>query len=444
MRSHQSSRLLRLAGFCAASLLAAVAIAPPAWAETPEPPPPCETGLGTVAFDGEARFGSTVRAVPSGWTIDPGPTTYSYQWFSGGVFTSIDEQYTPQASEIGLGLEVVVTAASETDPTCTITGSKTQVTASLGKARLTMPPVTITGGKLASHVLTGTVGSFGDQPTENVTYRWLRDGAPIAKAKKLAYTLTGEDVGHTITLRVAAAAAYYDTGVTVSNGIGPVGVGTFAKVTAKVKGAHRVGSELVAKPKSRGTGPATDYAYQWLRNGKKIKGATEETYLVTAKDVGKRIRVKVTAQRDGFKERSAKSKATKRIPRLPLWVDERCMTAGKVLCIDKNPNDRKVRYLINGRVIKTLDARFGASGTPTREGVYTVYMKSRDHYSTLFNTSMPYAMFFSGGQAVHYSPDFAARGYSGASHGCVNTRDRGGIQQVFDSVEVGTKVVVYH
>ena len=41
---------------------------------------------------------------------------------------------------------------------------------------------------------------------------------------------------------------------------------------------------------------------------------------------------------------------------------------------------------------------------------------------------MPYAMFFSGGQAVHYSPDFAARGYNGASHGCVNVRNLGGIQ----------------
>ena len=36
---------------------------------------------------------------------------------------------------------------------------------------------------------------------------------------------------------------------------------------------------------------------------------------------------------------------------------------------------------------------------------------------------MPFAMFFSGGQAVHYSPDFAATGYAGASHGCVNIRD---------------------
>ena len=46
---------------------------------------------------------------------------------------------------------------------------------------------------------------------------------------------------------------------------------------------------------------------------------------------------------------------------------------------------------------------------------------------------MPYAMFIRGGQAVHYSPDFAASGYNGASHGCVNVPNLGGIQALFAS-----------
>ena len=47
------------------------------------------------------------------------------------------------------------------------------------------------------------------------------------------------------------------------------------------------------------------------------------------------------------------------------------------------------------------------------------------------------------GQAVHYSPDFAANGYSGASHGCVNVRDYDGISWLFDQVQIGDKVIVY-
>ena len=56
---------------------------------------------------------------------------------------------------------------------------------------------------------------------------------------------------------------------------------------------------------------------------------------------------------------------------------------------------------------------------------------------------MPFAMCFSGGQAVHYSPDFASVGYGGASHGCVNIRDLDGIAALFDEVQVGDAVVVY-
>ena len=57
---------------------------------------------------------------------------------------------------------------------------------------------------------------------------------------------------------------------------------------------------------------------------------------------------------------------------------------------------------------------------------------------------MPYAMFFSGGQAVHYSPDFAARGYNGASHGCVNVRNLSADPvRCSAQVRVGDKVIVY-
>jgi len=120
--------------------------------------------------------------------------------------------------------------------------------------------------------------------------------------------------------------------------------------------------------------------------------------------------------------------------------DARCMT-GRVLCISKN--SRTLAWMIDGRVVSSMDVRFGSQYTPTREGTFSVYWKSRHHVSTLYDTPMPYAMFFSGGQAVHYSPDFAARGYNGASHGCVNVRDEGKIASLFAQVRDGDKVVVY-
>ncbi|HUR73369.1 MAG TPA: L,D-transpeptidase family protein [Sporichthya sp.] len=115
---------------------------------------------------------------------------------------------------------------------------------------------------------------------------------------------------------------------------------------------------------------------------------------------------------------------------------------GRVICVDKRA--RAVRWVIDGVVKMRLDARFGADETPTREGVYAITRKSRDHVSSLFHTSMPFALFFDGGQAVHYSPDFAARGYNGASHGCVNIRDYDAMRTLFGRAQVGNRVVVYH
>ncbi|MGW1704430.1 L,D-transpeptidase family protein [Streptomyces sp. NPDC002206] len=120
--------------------------------------------------------------------------------------------------------------------------------------------------------------------------------------------------------------------------------------------------------------------------------------------------------------------------------DKRCLT-GRVLCISKN--SRTLSWMIDGHVVSTMDVRFGSQYTPTREGTFSIYWKSRHHVSTIYHTAMPYAMFFSGGQAVHYSADFAARGYSGASHGCVNVRDEGKIAALFDQVRTGDKVVIY-
>ncbi|MGW0530627.1 L,D-transpeptidase family protein [Streptomyces sp. NPDC003032] len=124
----------------------------------------------------------------------------------------------------------------------------------------------------------------------------------------------------------------------------------------------------------------------------------------------------------------------------PAKPDKRCLT-GRVLCLAKS--SRTLTWMVDGKAVSTMDVRFGSQYTPTREGTFSVYWKSRHHVSTLYDTAMPYAMFFSGGQAVHYSADFAARGYAGGSHGCVNVRDERKIASLFAQVRMGDRVVIY-
>jgi hypothetical protein len=121
-------------------------------------------------------------------------------------------------------------------------------------------------------------------------------------------------------------------------------------------------------------------------------------------------------------------------------LDHRCLT-GRALCVSKRTDS--LVWVVDGRPQLRVDVRFGSAELPTRNGAFRVRWKSRHHVSSLYHTPMPYAMFFSGGQAVHYSRDFAARGYAGASHGCVNVRNLRVIKRLFDTVRVGDKVIVY-
>ncbi len=122
-------------------------------------------------------------------------------------------------------------------------------------------------------------------------------------------------------------------------------------------------------------------------------------------------------------------------------LDARC-TTGRVMCVDKT--DRVLRWVVDGHVLLEMDARFGRESLPTDEGHFSVFWKSRDHVSSIYEAEMPFAMFFSGGQAVHFSGEFLALGYTGeGSHGCVNIRDYDGVEWLFDQVRTGDDVVVY-
>ena len=121
-------------------------------------------------------------------------------------------------------------------------------------------------------------------------------------------------------------------------------------------------------------------------------------------------------------------------------LPSRCMS-GRVVCIDKSTST--LRWVVGGKTRIKMSARFGNSRQPTREGTFYIYWKNIDHVSSLYGSAMPFAQFFSGGQAIHYSSDFAAQGYRGRSHGCVNTRSWGATKALYYATRIGDKVVIY-
>ncbi len=123
-------------------------------------------------------------------------------------------------------------------------------------------------------------------------------------------------------------------------------------------------------------------------------------------------------------------------------LDARC-TTGRVICISRQ--QKKMSFVDNGQIRFTREARFAMPGWESDEGEFRIWYKNHETVSKIFGerTPMPYALFYDRNVAVHYSQDFADKGYAGGSHGCSQLRDYQVAKWLYEQVKVGDRVVVY-
>lgn len=148
--------------------------------------------------------------------------------------------------------------------------------------------VTIDGSYAVATELTAVITNG---KTATVTYQWLRDGVAIEGATQNTYTLTNDDAGKMISVKVTSTGNY---------------VGELTSAAIEVGKTPLTGS--VAVEESEGVLTATitttattdDYSIVWLRDGAVISGATETTYTLTAADKGHTISAKIVAKGDTF------------------------------------------------------------------------------------------------------------------------------------------------
>jgi Tol biopolymer transport system component len=276
---------------------------------------PVNTTAPTIS--GPARVGSPLTATPGVWT--PVATSYTYQWkrcdaaglncvsIVGATLAS----YTPVAADLSVKLLVTVTATNASGPGTPKDSLPTEVvTAATALANTTRP--VISGNLEAGQTATTTDGTWTSTPT-TITYQWRRCNATTAAcvnitgATSKTYVLVAADTGSKLAVVVTAtnstgtATATSDlTAVVGSGNVGPA-VRPVNKTAPVVSGQAANGQTLRASNGQwNGTTPMT-FAYQWQACDKNvttctsIQSATAVTYTIAAKDVGRRMRVRVTA-----------------------------------------------------------------------------------------------------------------------------------------------------
>lgn len=176
----------------------------------------------------------------------------------------------------------------------------------------------VSGTTVQGRYLTTSNGSWNGTTPLAFSYRWLRcdstgGGANgitcsmISSATGRSYRLRAADVGHRIRSRVTASNA--DGSASANSNATPNTVRSATAAGAPsvaspptISGALQQGQTLTASHGTWRGGQPQTYAYQWRRCDSvggacaDIAGATGSTYVLTSSDVGRTLRVRVTAR----------------------------------------------------------------------------------------------------------------------------------------------------
>ena len=192
--------------------------------------------------------------------------------------------------------------ASASATSAAVTVAATGPAKTLTTARPTIGGTFRVGDKLTANPGTWKAGST-KLPASDLTYQWLRNGRNILGANKSAYSLAAADNGTQVSVTVTGKYPGYTTASSTSSSH-TVAAGLLTAATPMITGTVRVGGKVTANPGTWRAGstklPPSDLTYQWLRNGRKIAGATKSTYTLIVADNRAQISVMVTGKYAGY------------------------------------------------------------------------------------------------------------------------------------------------
>jgi hypothetical protein len=270
---------------------------------------PSNTALPVVS--GKAVDGQLLETTNGTWsgTI---PITFAYQWQACNrqgkecedLSSATESSYRVTSADVEGTVRVIVTATNSVGSAQAASVVTTEV--AQGPPVALEAPV-VSGGAWEGSTLAVSGEGWAGTGVE-ADYQWRRcnsagvECADITGATEAEYTLSSADVGHALRVRVGAGGA---TGSLVALSTPSLIVG--AKSSLKnswlpsVSGSARTGQTLTANPGSWVGVASLSYVYQWQRCNREggecanISGASSSTYVLASADVGKTVRVLVSA-----------------------------------------------------------------------------------------------------------------------------------------------------
>jgi hypothetical protein len=258
--------------------------------------------------------GQTVTTTEGTWTGTQ-PFAFTFQWelcdASGASCSEIAGatklSFTIPDGDAGHTLKVLVLAQNVAGSAEVISAASTEI---LGVAPKNTEPPKVTGTADAGQILTASSGKWSGTEPIVFEYEWLRCNkagaecttAAAASLLGLTYTAVPADIGHTLKVKViaknvAGSANAESTATAEVGGVLPSNVIAPLVLAAPVSGIAATATEGTWT----GTGPIT-YAFQWIHCNNKgeacseIAGANKDVYTPTVAEVGKELKVKVTAK----------------------------------------------------------------------------------------------------------------------------------------------------
>lgn len=235
--------------------------------------------------------GSFLTATTAAWDVG---VSYAWQWYRNGqpIPGATNITYQIQSEDANRQISVSLSGSK----TGYVPQTRTTVIGFVTAGVLTSTPEpVIEGDAVEGATLRISANSLAWDSIARTTIQWLKNGVAIPGANSSTYQVSSADIGSVFMVAVTGTAPGYSSVTRTSIATQVIVSATIIGSKPTIAGVSQVGQTLTAN--AGYWEPGTTLAYQWLRNGAEIPGATGTTFSLTSVDNGTAISVRVTGSK---------------------------------------------------------------------------------------------------------------------------------------------------